>query len=320
MWGRERQRAVQLYRGQIPSPGRPTVAWREDRVRFWAAIARGVKTEDACCAGGVSGPVGFRWFRHAGGVNPCLPVDGVGSLPVVRRTGGHRALACPGTRRPRDRPAGSVGARRRSRGSCVAMRRPGPSGWTTGPRSRSGTQSGGRGARRLPSWSPTTRLRDYVQDRLSGVVRTADGEPWSARQARAWKGRNKPHRGDRRWVTAGARSRSRTAARSSSPMMSPCGSATRRSTRPSTSRAVARSSANWSPACAPDGRCGFPGHATDRKPGGHESKNTNAFAAPVLPQGHRPDAVDERGDPSSRQRTEQPSHERPSAGKPRPKH
>ncbi len=26
---RERQRAVQLYRGQIPSPGRPTVAWQD---------------------------------------------------------------------------------------------------------------------------------------------------------------------------------------------------------------------------------------------------------------------------------------------------
>ena len=62
-----------MYRGQIPSPGRPTVAWREDRVRFWAAIARGVKTEDACVEARVSGPVGFRWFRHAGGVNPYLP-------------------------------------------------------------------------------------------------------------------------------------------------------------------------------------------------------------------------------------------------------
>ncbi|MEU7769632.1 helix-turn-helix domain-containing protein, partial [Nocardia sp. NPDC049190] len=70
---RERQRAVQLYRGQIPSPGRPTVAWREDRVRFWAAIARGVMTEDAAAEAGVSSPVGFRWFRHAGGVNPRLP-------------------------------------------------------------------------------------------------------------------------------------------------------------------------------------------------------------------------------------------------------
>src|SRR5437870_3167916 len=71
---KERQRAVQVYRGQIPSPGRPTVAWRQDRVQFWAAIARGAKTEDAAVEAGVSSPVAFRWFRHAGGVNPCLPL------------------------------------------------------------------------------------------------------------------------------------------------------------------------------------------------------------------------------------------------------
>src|SRR5487761_2787551 len=70
---RDRQRSVQLYRGQIPSPGRPGVAWRQDRVTFWAAIARGVKTEEAATEAGVSFPVAFRWFRHAGGVNPCLP-------------------------------------------------------------------------------------------------------------------------------------------------------------------------------------------------------------------------------------------------------
>jgi hypothetical protein len=68
-----RQQQVRLYRGQIPSPGRPTVAWREDRVTFWSAIARGVKTEDAAAEAGVSSPVAFRWFRHAGGVNPGLP-------------------------------------------------------------------------------------------------------------------------------------------------------------------------------------------------------------------------------------------------------
>ena len=50
---RERQREVQLYRGQIPSPGRPTMAWREDRVRFWAAIPDGVMTEDAAVVAGV---------------------------------------------------------------------------------------------------------------------------------------------------------------------------------------------------------------------------------------------------------------------------
>ena len=70
---RERQRQVQLYRGQMPSPGRPTVAWREDRVRFWAAIRRGASSEDAGCEAGVSPAVGTRWFRQAGGVAANLP-------------------------------------------------------------------------------------------------------------------------------------------------------------------------------------------------------------------------------------------------------
>jgi transposase InsO family protein len=52
-----RQKQVREYRGQIPSPGRPTVAWREDRVRFWAAIATGVLTDEASEAAGVSAPV-----------------------------------------------------------------------------------------------------------------------------------------------------------------------------------------------------------------------------------------------------------------------
>src|SRR5204862_2367862 len=70
---RERLRQVQLYRGQMPSPGRPTVAWREDRVRFWAAIRRGASSGDAGCEAGVSPAVGTRWFRQAGGVAANLP-------------------------------------------------------------------------------------------------------------------------------------------------------------------------------------------------------------------------------------------------------
>lgn len=45
------------------------------------------------------------------------------------------------------------------------------------------------------------RLRDYVQARLSGKVVDASGRPVGP-EGPAWKGRNKPHRGDRRWVTA----------------------------------------------------------------------------------------------------------------------
>ena len=36
-----------MYRGQILSPGRPTIAWRQDRVAFWDEIAKGEKTDDA---------------------------------------------------------------------------------------------------------------------------------------------------------------------------------------------------------------------------------------------------------------------------------
>jgi len=39
----ERQRAVQLYRGQIPSPGRPTVAWRPDRATARRDIENWIK-------------------------------------------------------------------------------------------------------------------------------------------------------------------------------------------------------------------------------------------------------------------------------------
>ena len=41
-----------------------------------------------------------------------------------------------------------------------------------------------------------------MQDRLAGAVRTADGAAVPGPQVPQWKGRNKPHRGDRRWATA----------------------------------------------------------------------------------------------------------------------
>ena len=46
------------------------------------------------------------------------------------------------------------------------------------------------------------RLRQYVQDKLSGVVRGADCQVVVGPAGTPWKGRNKPHRGDRAWVTA----------------------------------------------------------------------------------------------------------------------
>jgi IS30 family transposase len=46
------------------------------------------------------------------------------------------------------------------------------------------------------------RLREYVQDRLSGQVRRPDGTTIAGPVTATWKVRNKPRRQDRRWVTA----------------------------------------------------------------------------------------------------------------------
>jgi hypothetical protein len=67
---RERQRAVREMRGQMWSPGRPSTARREDRQRFWRAIAAGCSSEEAAAAAGVSQAVGSRWFRDGGGMPP----------------------------------------------------------------------------------------------------------------------------------------------------------------------------------------------------------------------------------------------------------
>src|SRR5665647_2618124 len=60
-------------RAPMPSPGRPPVASREQRRRFWVLIAAGVSSERAAEVVGASAPVGSRWFRHAGGMAP-LPL------------------------------------------------------------------------------------------------------------------------------------------------------------------------------------------------------------------------------------------------------
>ena len=46
------------------------------------------------------------------------------------------------------------------------------------------------------------RLHDYVAERLAGRVRRPDGTSVAGPAVKAWKGRNKPHRQDRRWSKA----------------------------------------------------------------------------------------------------------------------
>lgn len=181
----ERQRAVQLYRGQIPSPGRPTVAWRQDGVRFWAAIAAGAMTGDAATEAGVSSPVGFRWFRHAGGVNPRLPVtvsgrylssseredialwraQDAGVREIARRLG-----RAPSTISRELRRNASTRTYREHKASIAQ--------WHAERRAR---------RPKTAKLVGNDRLRQYVQDKLSGVVRGPDGQVVAGPAVTPWR-------------------------------------------------------------------------------------------------------------------------------------
>lgn len=70
-------------RAPLSSPGRPPVAGRDERRRFWAAIAAGMASEDAAVGVGVPQAVGIRWFRKAGGMPPAM--FGLSAKPLSGR-------------------------------------------------------------------------------------------------------------------------------------------------------------------------------------------------------------------------------------------
>ncbi len=197
---RERQRAVQLYRGQTPSPGRPTVAWREDRVRFWTAIAGGASSEDAAVKVGVSPAVGARWYRNAGGVSPNLPPSVSGRyLSFAEREDiaiwhaqkvGVREIA-----RRLGRSAPTISRELRRNASTRT--------WRLEYRASTAQWHAERRARRPKASKLATkeRLRKYVEDRLAGVIRTPDGKEIPG-PVTTFNGRRHGRRQDRRWGRA----------------------------------------------------------------------------------------------------------------------
>ena len=195
---RERQREVQLYRGQIRSPGRPTVAWRQDRFRFWAAIADGEKTGDAAAQAGVSSPLGSGGSATLGGVNPCLSPTVSGrylsfaereDIALFRAQGlGVREIA-----RRVNRSPSTISRELRRNASTRTFRleyKATIAQWHAERRARRA---------RPAKLAGNDRLRSYVQERLSGAVRAPGGSALGPVGPK-WQGRNKPHRGDRRWT------------------------------------------------------------------------------------------------------------------------
>jgi transposase, IS30 family len=194
----KRRQAIRATRGQMRSPGRPSVARRKDRQRFWRAIAAGWSSEQAAAAVGVSQTVGARWFRQAGGMPPLslaplserylsfaereeiaiLHAQRVGVREIARRLG---------------RSASTISRELRRNASTR--------GRTVVYRATTAQWHAERRASRpkLSKLAANDALRAYVQERLAGTIARPDGEPLPGPEVR-FNGRRHGRRQDRRWA------------------------------------------------------------------------------------------------------------------------
>ncbi len=221
--------------------GHPPAGRREVRVRFWQAIARGVSSEKAAVEAGVLPSIGVRWFRKGGGMSPLsfapasgryLSFDEREEIAVLRAGGsGIREIARQLGRAP------STISRELQRNAAIGR------GRVEYRASTAQRHAERRAQRPKPAkLAVNAQLRAYVQARLSGTVQRPDGSV--AGPDIAWRGRRQGPRKDRRWGSAGARSRSLVACAWTSPMMNRCACLTKRSISRSISRAAERCAAN----------------------------------------------------------------------------
>jgi len=186
-------------RSAMKSPGAPALR-RQVQREFWIEIAKGLWAEAAAEIVGVSPAVGARWFRHAGGMTP-----------LARPGLSGRYLSFPEREEIALMNAQNLGVRE----IALHLSRA-PSTISRELRRNSATRSGKLEYRAsVAQWKselvarrPKTaklvvndQLRQYVQDRLSGGICHLDGTAAVGPVVQRWKGRNKPHRGDRGWVT-----------------------------------------------------------------------------------------------------------------------
>jgi len=197
---RERQQAVRVMRGQMWSPGRPSTARRDDRVRFWEAIARGASSEDAAVATGVSQAVGSRWFRQAGGMPPITlaPLSGRYLSFTEREEIAILRAQCVGVReiaRRLGRSASTISRELRRNASTRTYRleyRATTAQWHAERRAS---------RPKVSKLAANDRLREYVQERLAGAIAKSDGEAVAGPDVR-FIGRRHGRRQDRRWAKA----------------------------------------------------------------------------------------------------------------------
>ncbi|MEU6477182.1 IS30 family transposase [Streptomyces sp. NPDC047017] len=184
-------------RAPMKSPGRPSTRREIERL-FWGRIAKGLTSEDATVAVGAthrrserSGSgmlagsqidlaVSGRYVSFAEREEiALLRVQGAGVREIAGRLG-----RSPSTiSRELRRNAATRGGRLEYRASVAQ--------WKADLVAQRPKEA---------KLATNHRLREYVQDRLLGVIRTPDGTVLPGLQVPEWKGRNKPHRNDRRWA------------------------------------------------------------------------------------------------------------------------
>jgi IS30 family transposase len=194
----------QLPAGRVRGRGPLAKARRENLRRFWVAIASGRWSEDAARDAGMSPGVGVRWFREAGGMPPthftqsAKPPSGrylsfaEREEIAIFRAQGHGVRAIAGRL---GRPASTISRelrRNASRGHGAPEYRATTAQWRA-------DQSARRPKPAKLVLNPI--LRDYVQDRLAGMIATPDGTPIAGPNV-VWKGRRAVHRQSRRWAMA----------------------------------------------------------------------------------------------------------------------
>ena len=194
------RRSDRALRPPMGSPGRPPLGRREHRQRFWEEVARGLSSEESAVAVGVSPAVGARWFRQCGGMPPfsLRPLSGR-YLSFVEREeiAVLQARGC-GVREI---------ARQLRRSSSTISRE---------LRRNAATRSGNLEYRvRTAQWHADRRakrpkaaklaangeLRQYVQDRLGGLIAAPGGAAGPGPNVR-WVGRRRGRRQDRRWAAS----------------------------------------------------------------------------------------------------------------------
>src|SRR5436309_2196502 len=200
-----KRRSDRSVRGPLLSPGRPPVAGRDERRRFWAAIAAGMASEVAAIGAGVPQAVGTRWFRKAGGMPPAMFARSAKPLSGRYLSFAEREeialLRVQGTTMQEV-------ARQLGRAASTISRE---------LRRNAATRSGGleyrattaqwhaeRAARRpkQAKLAQNAALRTYVEERLAGVVVAPGGVPVPGPAVTTWKGRRHGPRKNRRWANA----------------------------------------------------------------------------------------------------------------------